>query len=117
MKKEKVSNPQKQVKKLCLIWVISYIIIGIASNAYVIYMHIYSGNPPTTPLGYPNYSVMAVCAFFFIPFAYFINRRAKAAEMRKIAIASKAVVIIMSVWLVLALVFTLIAAFVPGIAG
>lgn len=111
------SNPQKQVKKLCLIWVISYIIIGIASNAYVIYLHIDSGSPPSTPLGFHNYSVMAMCAFFFIPFAHFINRRSKAAGMKKIVIASKVVLMIMSIWLLFALAFTLLTALVPGVGG
>ena len=107
----------KQVKKLCIIWIAAYLILGSLTNIYMICVKVSSDALPDIPFSIRTLFSMAAVAFFFIPFAIKINRQAKAAEMKKIAAAAKVISVLFSIWLFLVLATSLLSLLFPELLG
>lgn len=104
----------KDIKIRCIIWLATYVILGLVSNIYMIYNENSTGTYPIGPLSAHSLFVMAVCALFFIPLGIDISHRAKRCDMKRLAVISRIVVIAMGIWILFSLLISVLMLILPS---
>lgn len=103
-----MKNKKPLVKKLCILWIVTFVLAGIISNGYVICTLIHTGTRPTM-LSIHQIAVLASSLFYFSPLLFIIQYHAKRAEMKKTTIIAKVGFVFFSLWNTLALTLTIFA--------
>ena len=106
---------RKTARNLSIIWVVSYVLLGIISNIYTIYQRaINDYNPVTMLSGYQLLSLI-IMLLYFIPMLFVICRYSKLAHMKKLNRIASIVCVFISIWSVMLFVLTIVSFCYPGI--
>lgn len=105
----------KKIKKLFILWVCSYVIVGFFSNLYVMYQLAVKGyNPITLHSGY-QFFALAVLIFYFIPLISLIFHYSRLAALKKYMIWSGFILIFLSIGTFILFVLTVLKFLFPNL--
>ncbi len=108
---DKGKNPKKIMKRLSVLWMTSFALLGIAEtvrkvNAAMV-TSVYRG--PAILSGFQLFILFSVI-FYFLPLLLAIHHYARLANSKRVIILVSVIMLVLSVWLVLALIETISAA-------
>lgn len=110
-----ISRKRKTTKCLFILWIVSFVIVAICSNTYVIYTMVTTGTSPITMLSTHQILILTICLFLFYPLLFLIYHNAKIAEMRRIMICAKIGIVFFSIWNAIAIIITTYACLNPDV--
>lgn len=98
---------KKIARRLFFLWVISYVVLGVLSNAYVLYQRVFVGYDPIHMLsGYQVFSLI-IMIVYFIPLLLVVLHYAKISEMRKLCKITSVALGFTSIGTAIMLLFTI----------
>ena len=96
------------MKKMCILWAVTFVLAGIISNGYVICTSVHTSMPPSM-LDIHSVVVLAISLFYFSPLLFIIHHHAKREGMKKTAIIARIGMIFFTAWNTIAIIFTILA--------
>jgi hypothetical protein len=105
---------KKRAKILSIIWLISYVVVGIFSGIYITASNVAYGINPLSMLSNYQLFVLVIVAVYFLPLLCAVHFCARKAEMAKLASMSRVVFVFLLIWTLALGIFTLISLFKPG---
>lgn len=104
---------KKKTKYLCILWIVSFVVVAICSNTYVLYTIATTGISPITMLSAHQLFVLAISLLYFYPLLFLIHYHAKTATMRKTMICARIGIVFFSTWNAMAVIITIYACLNP----
>lgn len=93
----------KKLKHLLMIYVIGYLMTGLACLAVEVHIWRDTGRFPPSGVDSPSFSIvyiLVVCCF--LPLSFLIKNTAKAESSKKIEVVMKCMIIVLVIWLLFA---------------
>ena len=104
-----------KAKTLSIIWIASFIILGVISFIYIIYQRVVNNYNPITMLsGYQLFSLV-IMLIYFMPMLLVIRRYSKLAHMTKLRRIAGIAYVFIAIWATFLSIFTVISVCFPGL--
>lgn len=94
-------DSKKTTKTLCIVWLVSFMFVGLFSSIYRMLHEFVTGYSPTETFGGYSIFIFAIVLFYFCPLIIFIRRFAKQAKMKAIYIVSNLLILHHMLWLII----------------
>lgn len=103
-----MTNAKGCAKRLSIVWIVSFVIVGIVSNAYVLYQRTIIGVNPIRMLSSYQIISFLLIVLYFLPLLKAIIRYSKLAHMRLLHKIAGIVFAMISIWSFFMFVFMVI---------
>ena len=106
---------RKKARALSIVWIASYVLLGVISNIYTIYQRAVNDYNPITMLsGYQLFSLL-VMLIYFMPMLLLVCRYSKLAHMNKLHRVAQIVFVFIAIWTTFLFLLTVISLSFPGL--